>query len=921
MRFFILFFISISMLAQDIIWTNNTSIIRTFSSARSTDINNDGTEDIIRGGGVDGYPTPYGVVAIDGLSGTTLWSTTTRNEMFTSPQFYDYNNDNINDVIIGGRDAELRLINGVNGETIWEFWGDENLNPNDYGWYNFYTSQIIEDQNDDTYPDILVSNGGDHSLDLSVVDRPPGHIMIIDGMTGLSIKTAVVPDSNETYMSPLLVDLNNDGNMNLIFGTGGEGVAGNLWICDLNELLNEDLSNAIPLLPNSELGHIAPPSIGDINGDGILDIVTQCFDGKVSAIDGNNLEMLWQYQIENTESSASPILGKFSTDDSNLDVFATIFSGGMSYYNDYYQVLLDGETGDLLWNDSLGMVNFCTPIAFDSNINGRDEVLISVIDTAIPDGFYQNKLLLIDFINGTTSQISETLPGGNIASTPLITDLENNGMLDIVFSLQADSSQIFGPGPFDIGVNTYRLSTEFTLPESEIGWGSYMGTNYDGIYNNGCQGDLGLFAFPSDICPDENNGLIDLLVTGGTPPYTYLWSNGATTEDLENIGPGQYSVTVTDATGACDVVSRELNEYNIVSFFQSPTCEFGDDGMVYFNSSGCDCNTSFCQFIWEFNGDTIAQGDGTTAEETYKYLFGISAGTYTATIIHPDGCQVQEDIVVPEPNMVESAFIQNECANNNDGWIDLLVSPGDSLIQNYLWSTGETTQDIYDLAEGSYSVIISDTLCVDTLYFDVENIQNIEFFESIEPTTNQLSNPVLDSYEIELNNDNGCVNNMLLLYYLGNDFSWEGSGGTIGEYDEFESCNGDWCVSTLEDGYGGVVNLTFTNEGTYVFNTFMNECPELTNTITFNVTENCNSSNLETYLDSQIFLDLNNNLNINNLEQPSRLVIYNTIGKKLMESNINKNDNLIQLNQYSTGIYSVQIYNDNYSYSKKIYIN
>ena len=147
--------------------------------------------------------------------------------------------------------------------------------------------------------------------------------------------------------------------------------------------------------------------------------------------------------------------------------------------------------------------------------------------------------------------------------------------------------------------------------------------------------------------------------------------------------------------------------------------------MVYFNSSGCDCNTSFCQFIWELNGDTIAQGDGTTAEETYKYLFNISAGIYTATIIHPDGCQVQEDIIVPEPSMVESTFVQDECLNNNNGWIDLSVSPGDSLIQNYLWSNGETTQDIYDLAAGSYSVIITDTIYVDTLYFDVENITNL----------------------------------------------------------------------------------------------------------------------------------------------------------------------------------------------------
>ena len=567
----------------------------------------------------------------------------------------------------------------------------------------------------------------------------------------------------------------------------------------------------------------------------------------------------------------------------------------------------------------MGTINFCTPIAFDSNVDGNDEVLISIVNN---NGTYENELILIDFINGTTSQISETLPGGNIASTPLITDLENNGMLDIVFSLQADSSQIFGPGPFDIGVNTYRISTEFALPESEIGWGSYMGTNYDGIYNDGCQGDLGLFAFPSDICPDENNGLIDLLVTGGTPPYTYLWSNGATTEDLENIGPGLYSVTVTDATGACDVISREVSEYNIVSFFQSPTCEFGDDGMVYFNSSGCDCNTSFCQFIWELNGDTIAQGDGTTAEETYKYLFNISAGIYTATIIHPDGCQVQEDIIVPEPSMVESTFVQDECLNNNNGWIDLSVSPGDSLIQNYLWSNGETTQDIYDLAAGSYSVIITDTICVDTLYFDVENITNLLIGDSLDASGNITAE---DTYEIELNNNNnGCVGNMTLYIESPNDsFSLQGySGIIIGEYDEFESCDEDWCLSTsgMVDDFS-LINVTFTNSGNYEFTFFMNECPEIENTITFNVTSNCNSSNLETHMNSQIFLDLNNNLNINNLEQPSRLVIYNTIGKKMMESNIDKKNNLIQLNQYSIGIYTIQIYNDNYSYSKKIYIN
>lgn len=54
-----------------------------------------------------------------------------------------------------------------------------------------------------------------------------------------------------------------------------------------------------------------------------------------------------------------------------------------------------------------------------------------------------------------------------------------------------------------------------------------------------------------------NDGAIDVTVSGGTPPYNYLWSNGATTQDLSALGPGIYSVVITDANG-CSTVLREI---------------------------------------------------------------------------------------------------------------------------------------------------------------------------------------------------------------------------------------------------------------------------------------------------------------------------------------------------------------------------
>src|SRR5690606_18242010 len=133
-----------------------------------------------------------------------------------------------------------------------------------------------------------------------------------DSKTGEILASDTVPDGKETYMTPLALKHSGDvhGNAKILFGTGGETIGGSLYLGDLKDLMNNDLSKSIKIAEETAHGFIASPSLADINSDGHLDIVAISHASAVFAIDGKSLQPIWNQRIPGTECSNSFAVGQ-----------------------------------------------------------------------------------------------------------------------------------------------------------------------------------------------------------------------------------------------------------------------------------------------------------------------------------------------------------------------------------------------------------------------------------------------------------------------------------------------------------------------------------------------------------------------------------------------------------------------------------
>jgi outer membrane protein OmpA-like peptidoglycan-associated protein len=281
------------------------------------------------------------------------------------------------------------------------------------------------------------------------------------------------------------------------------------------------------------------------------------------------------------------------------------------------------------------------------------------------------------------------------------------------------------------------------------------------------------------LCHGDNKGMVDVTVTGGTRPYSYVWNNGLKTEDLVGVLAGSYSLRVKDAAGCAVNLSAVVKEPELLSLTQETStdikCYGQNTGSLAVSAQG---GVEPYQYIWN---------NGSTGES----LTNVLAGEYTATVTDKNGCQATYVSTIKQPAALIKtidAITDIRCNGDSTGSVYVTVRGGVGPYK-YNWSNGATTEDIRGMRAGSYQLTITEANgCQSFLEASIEeptlfkssviSVNNVDCFGDpngaisisvsggVEPysfvwsngaQTKDLANINADSYSVMVTDNNGCI--------------------------------------------------------------------------------------------------------------------------------------------------------------------
>lgn len=185
--------------------------------------------------------------------------------------------------------------------------------------------------------------------------------------------------------------------------------------------------------------------------------------------------------------------------------------------------------------------------------------------------------------------------------------------------------------------------------------------------------------------------------TGGVLPYSYIWSNGATSNKVDDLLPGNYTVKVTDANNCVlteNVTVIPTTNVSISFSKKDVSCYGLVNGFVNTTVSGGMAPYSFS---WS-NGAKTAS------------ITNLAAGTFTLTVIDGFGCTYTDSVTINQPQELSASFQQSNvtCYGTTTGSITVNVTGGTPPF-SYQWSNGSNSQVIDQLPAGLYTVLITDS--------------------------------------------------------------------------------------------------------------------------------------------------------------------------------------------------------------------
>lgn len=454
--------------------------------------------------------------------------------------------------------------------------------------------------------------------------------------------------------------------------------------------------------------------------------------------------------------------------------------------------------------------------------------------------------------------------------------------------------------------------------------------------------DIGTTEFPTHVtCAGLCDGSISLTTFGGATPYTYSWSSGETTANINNLCAGTYTYTILDANACMYVNNVSITQPTGVSMVltpTNPTCQNACDGYIASTAFG---GTPPYAYNWD-NGAGTAQNAS-----------GLCAGSYTLTITDANGC-ISSDMATltdPAPNGVIAGEVLYQGSPISMGTVELIRKDGNTpadltIVDTYSVTTGGVFH-FPGLGAGNYLLkAYGDTTlynCAPT-YSDLTVQWDMAIEHNITSgcTNDSIPHP-FELIEIPVNSGTGLISGKLI--ENNGSMTNKAPGDPIPDIDitveqspggaimgaTTTDLNGDFVFDNLPDGsyivYADMHGYSMNISGTLDLSAGSNNmniviCSDDTTYLVGMCNTATSVSNYTLAQEISVYPNpANEMLNIYNPDStPLNLTIADLSGKIVLQQQLTLESNQINLANLTTGVYLLQLSNNNMRTTQKLVI-